>query len=128
MSQYGDSITKRSGGRSIAPKQQRAVTVAAVDRDCRARVLDLAAAAAAPQLRAGFVGVAEAVKTPCGELAAAGVQRQRAVDRSPCPAGNEARRLAAPAQPHRFEPQPDVDREAVVDLGTVDVLRRHVGA
>src|SRR5215468_9217903 len=97
------------------------------DRDARAPG-DLALAALAPELHAGFVQEAEAVQAAGGELPAVRVERDLAVERDAPPARDEGAALAATAEAERLEPRHRDEGEAVVELRDVDVARAHVGA
>src|SRR5258708_24721312 len=90
-------------------------------------VLDLARAGAAGGLQGAFDDVPEAVDAAGAEAAAKGVERQVAVQFD-APVLGEIERLALLAETVGFEAVDHRGREAVVDLGDVDILRGEAGA
>src|SRR6266851_3864255 len=90
-------------------------------------VLDLARSGAAGGLQGAFDDVPEAVDAAGAEAAAKGVERQVAVELDAAVL-DEVERLALLAETVGFEAVDHRSREAVVDLGDVDVLRGEAGA
>ena len=80
------------------------------------------------QLRARFVQHPVSVHAPRGELPAVGVQRELPVEAEPLAALDVRARLALTADPEGLEPHQREEREAVVELGEVEVARPELGA
>src|SRR5687767_4666836 len=95
------------------------------DRDLRI-ARNLPVCALASQLHARFVQKAPSVQPPGRELSAVRVQRQRAVERDARSTLDEWAALTDRAEAEQFEPRQAVEREAVVDLGHVDVARPQI--
>ena len=89
-------------------------------RDLGAR--HLALAGVAPQLGDGLGRVVEPVDVALGQVAAVGVDRQRAAEAG-VPVGDEAGRLALRAEAVVLELEEHQRGERVVELGDVDLLR-----
>src|SRR3984893_8903548 len=89
-------------------------------------VLDLARAGAAGGLQRAFDDVPEAVDAAGAEAAAEGVERQVAVQFDAAVL-DEIERLAFLAEAVAFEAVNHRGREAVVDLGDVDIFRGEAG-
>src|SRR5690606_29035316 len=89
-------------GPSIPPQQQRPVSIAPIRHQTGPRVLHLSRLAAPPELEAALVGMAITVEPPGRELAAAGVERQFAVEGGAGAALDEARGFARRAEADGF--------------------------
>ena len=74
------------------------------------------------ELDHGFVDQAHPMGAAVGKLAAVGVQRYHAVTGDGLAVVEEVFRLADAAEAERLQPGKAVEREAVVQLGDVDVL------
>src|SRR4051794_22776666 len=101
---------------------------AAADGDDLGAPRHLAGTAVAAELDARLEQGAVAVQAAGRELAAAGRDGQLAVERDAPATLDEGAGLVARREAERPQPLPRVDREAVVDLGHVDVRGLEVGA
>ena len=71
--------------------------------------------------------MAEAVEAAGGELAAAGVERQLAIEADTLTAFDEGSGLAGSAELQRFQPHQHMNRKAVVELLGYDVGLLQIG-
>ena len=107
----------------LGEEEHAAGRAAAVADDRGLRVRDLTFAGVAAQLRDRFVDEAVAVQPPRRQLPAVGVEREHAVEGDVGAAVEEVLRLTPAAEAERLDPRQAVEREAVVELGHVDVGR-----
>src|SRR5262249_270200 len=90
-------------------------------------IFNLTRAGATGGLKGALDDVPQAVNAARAQAAAKGVQRQLAVELDPT-ALYEVERLALLAEAVGFEAVNHGRREAVIDLGDIDILRRKAGA